>query len=200
MFYNGEKQVQDEQVLRLSDAFSDEDGTRHESCLELTVRMLNINYGHNKELMKCCGRLGEYSLFIAKIREFRQAGLSTDEAVDNAVSFCIGHDVMADILRPFQVEVKKMLLTEYNEKKTMKLFQKEAREEGFLEGIAEGMVKGMAEGQAKCILQLLEESGKVPLKLKRKILSEKNPDTLRCWLKAAAKADSIQKFMKDIQK
>jgi len=40
---------------------------------------------------------------------------------------------MADILRSFRAEVKKMLLTEYDEKKTMRLFRKEAKEEGIKE-------------------------------------------------------------------
>ena len=35
-----------------------------------------------------------------------------------------------------------MLLTEYNEKKYMKMFQKEAREEGLKEGLEKGLVKG----------------------------------------------------------
>lgn len=40
-----------------------------------------------------------------------------------------------------------MLLTEYNEKKYMKLFRKEAREEGLAEGRAEGLLQGLKEGR-----------------------------------------------------
>ncbi len=31
--------------------------------------MLNINYGHNKELLNACRPLGEYAWFIEKIRQ-----------------------------------------------------------------------------------------------------------------------------------
>lgn len=51
--------------------------------------------------------------------------------------YCIDHRIMDDILLPFRAEVKKMLLTEYNERKYMRMFRKEAREEGLAEGKAE---------------------------------------------------------------
>ncbi len=44
-------------------------------------------------------------------------------------------------LRANRVEVKKMLLTEYNETQTMELFKEEGREEGRAEGRAEGETK-----------------------------------------------------------
>ncbi len=34
--------------------------------------MLNINYGHNKELMLKCKKLEEYSEFVALVRKFRE--------------------------------------------------------------------------------------------------------------------------------
>ncbi|HBA48659.1 MAG TPA: hypothetical protein DCZ91_12850, partial [Lachnospiraceae bacterium] len=127
-------------------AFSDEKGRKRNSCLELTVRVLNINYGHNAQLMERCGRLGEYAHFIAKIKEFKRAGQFTDEAVDNAMVYCMEHGIMEDILMPFWAEVKKMLLTEYNERKYMRMFRKEAREEGLKEGLKEGLAQGLTQG------------------------------------------------------
>ncbi|MBO5208455.1 MAG: hypothetical protein J6B68_03825, partial [Lachnospiraceae bacterium] len=49
VFYNGEKDMPEEQILRLSDAFENK---KQEADVEVKVRMLNINYGHNKELME----------------------------------------------------------------------------------------------------------------------------------------------------
>ncbi|MGN1148863.1 MAG: hypothetical protein ACI4TB_10590, partial [Lachnospiraceae bacterium] len=139
VFYNGTKDCPDKQTLHLSDAFVDETGTHHDACMDLTVKIYNINYGHNGELMSCCRRLEEYSLFINKVKEYRQFGYSADNAVDRAVAWCIDNDIMADILGPHRAEVKKMLLTYYNEKKTMRLLQKEAREEAIKEGREEGI-------------------------------------------------------------
>ena len=64
--YNGMKEMPEEQTLRLSDAFENK---RAEADVELTVRMLNINYGHNKLLMEKCRILEEYSKLAAVMRE-----------------------------------------------------------------------------------------------------------------------------------
>ena len=52
-------------------------------------------------------------------------------------------------------------------------------------------------GKAEDILQLLGELGLVPTELADKIMSEKDLDVLRVWLRAAAKAESVQGFRKD---
>ena len=65
VFYNGMKEMPEEQTLRLSDAFENK---RAEADVELTVRMLNINYGHNKLLMEKCRILEEYSKLAAVMR------------------------------------------------------------------------------------------------------------------------------------
>lgn len=55
VFYNGTQEEPDEQILLLSDAFQKEHERQYvHGCLECEVRMLNINYGHNKELMEKC--------------------------------------------------------------------------------------------------------------------------------------------------
>ena len=147
VFYNGNEEIPDEQYLYLSDAFQDEKGHKRDSSLELKVRVLNINHGHNAALTKVCGLLGEYAHFIAKIKEFQRNGLSTDLAVDSAMEYCIEHGILEDTLTMFRAEVKKMLLTEYNEKKHLRLLRAEAREEGREEGRIEGREEGRIEGR-----------------------------------------------------
>ena len=75
-----------------------------------------------------------------------------NQAIENAVTYCIDHGIMEDILLPFRAEVTKMLLTEYNEKKYMRMFRKEAREEGLKEGLREGL----REGQNRLISTMLQ--------------------------------------------
>nr|WP_300818015.1 hypothetical protein [uncultured Acetatifactor sp.] len=152
VFYNGDDAMPDEQYLQLGDAFMDTPGTELSPCLELTVRMLNINYGHNSRLTAGCRRLDEYSQFVYCIKAYRQNGGSVNQAIENAVTYCIDHGIMEDILLPFRAEVTKMLLTEYNEKKYMRMFRKEAREEGLKEGLREGL----REGQNRLISTMLQ--------------------------------------------
>ena len=51
VFYNGSKDEPDRKPLRLTDAFAEE-GISEESCLECIATMVNINYGHNYEMME----------------------------------------------------------------------------------------------------------------------------------------------------
>ena len=141
VFYNGDDKMEDERILQLTDAFMEEPGEQ-KSCLELTVRVLNINHECNQKLMAGCRRLEEYSCFVAKLKEYQKRYSSTKEAVDAAVSYCVEHGILTDILIPLSAEVKKMLLTEYNEKKAMEWLKKEAREEGRIEGRQEGRIEG----------------------------------------------------------
>lgn len=62
---------------------------------------------------------------------------------------------------------------------------------------AEGRAEGKAEGKAESILELLEESGPVTTDVKERIMQEKDPERLRTWLKAAARAESVEQFIAD---
>ena len=70
----------DRQVLKLSDSF---DG---ESDIELKVTMININYGHNKELLDACKPLKEYSWFVAAVRENQKTMGDLEKAIDSAMN------------------------------------------------------------------------------------------------------------------
>ena len=51
--------------------------------------MLNINYGHNQELMEKCRRLREYSQFVFIVREQKKMYEDPEEATLRAVDICI---------------------------------------------------------------------------------------------------------------
>lgn len=58
-FYNG-TEGKDDEILRLSDAFEPgEEGVGAD--IEVRVRMININYGQNREILKACRPLMEYA-------------------------------------------------------------------------------------------------------------------------------------------
>ena len=67
VFYNGlDRKVPDRMELRLSDAY---ENPVDEPDLELKVTMLNINAGHNEELMNSCHVLQEYARYVARVRK-----------------------------------------------------------------------------------------------------------------------------------
>lgn len=135
VFYNGTKNQPDSMELRLSDCFENTDNDA--PCLECTATMLNINYGHNQELMKHCRRLEEYSIFVQYVREYIQSEPSVEDALEKAIDTCINQDVLADFLKKHRAEVTNMILTTYDKDLYEKTLKEDAREEGREEGRAE---------------------------------------------------------------
>lgn len=80
----GTRREPEEQILNLSDAFINKD---READLELRVRMLNINYGYNGELMKKCRVLKEYAMFVDISRQYMERGLPRQEAMEDAIQY-----------------------------------------------------------------------------------------------------------------
>ncbi|MCM1539480.1 MAG: 3-isopropylmalate dehydrogenase, partial [bacterium] len=62
--------------------------------------------------------------------------------------------------------------------------------------LQKGIRQGRAEGKAEDILDLLSELGEVTPAVREQLYSQKDDVTLRAWLKLAAKAESIQDFVK----
>ena len=140
IFYNGTERCEEEFLQRLSDSFeNDKNG-----CLELAVRTLNINYGHNKELMDKCKSLSDYSYFIAEIRKNLET-MSMEQAVTAAVDTCIKKDILRDFLLEQKAEVIAMSIYEYNEEYVKKTFHEEGYDEGYDAGLTEGEIRGKAE-------------------------------------------------------
>ena len=137
VFYNGLEREAERMELRLSEAFeSGREG--YEPALECRALVLNINSGHNRELMEKCQRLQEYAEFIGEIRKNLQRGMVLEKALGQAIDHCLAHGILTDILRRSQAEVRRMLLEEYDEKAEREYLRKEAIEEG----IEQGMILG----------------------------------------------------------
>ena len=143
VFYNGTADKPDETILRLSDSFPED--RRSESDIEVRVRMLNFNYGHNPDIMNRCRPLEEYSWFIAKIRDYK--GEDMTEAVNKALKEMPDDFVIKPFLMEHRSEVSGIIDTEYDEEKVMKAFKNEGRAEGHAEGLTEGLTKGLTKGR-----------------------------------------------------
>ena len=127
VFYNGEKEMPEEKVLRLSDAFENRE---KEADVELKVRMLNINRGHNETLMKNCKTLKEYAAFVDISRQYISEREDRNEALNMAVDHCIEEGILSSFLRKNRAEVLGMLLEEFDAEKYERTLREEGREEG----------------------------------------------------------------------
>ena len=187
VFYNGTQEQPERRLLRLSDAFEKKVSSPE---LEVTVTMLNINLGKNRELMEKCKTLREYCMFVECIRKYA-AQMDIEEAVERAVTECIRNDILADFLSAQRAEVIAMSIFEYNEEEEMK----KIRADEFSVGRETGKEEGKAEGKAEFVLDLLENLGEIPDGLRERILSETDLTILKKWFSEAVKAKTIREFM-----
>ncbi len=171
VFYNGTEHEEERWELKLSDSFekvgkeSDKPGMeanpwRHSPSLECTALVLNINFGHNKELMAGCRRLYEYAYLISRIRYRLSQGMTLEGAIDLAIDDCIREGILSDFLTKHRGEAVMDLFTEiYSVERHDRLVKRDAKEEGRaegrIEGRAEGRVEGRAEGDALRVISLI---------------------------------------------
>ena len=164
VFYNGTKEEPDEKILLLSDAFQREDERKSvHGCLECEVRMLNINHGHNKELMEKCRRLEEYSIFVAKVREYAKCYTERlDIAITKAIDDCIADNILKEFLIERKSEVLEMVLYSFDKELYEKDLKQIAYEEGEQNKLVQQVQKKLDKGKSvEVIAEELEESVRV---------------------------------------
>ena len=160
VFYNGAEDMEERTELRLSQAYEHFEG---EPNLELKVMVLNINAGHNAELMEQCRMLKEYAQYVALVRKYKQETGSLDDGVKLAIEHCINEGILEDFLRKNRAEVEMVSILEYDkeyeEKKLRKAEYEAGEQEGLNRGLAQGIVEtGCAYGVSKKeILERLQE-------------------------------------------
>jgi len=103
-FYNGTANKDDRIVLSLADAFD----TEAEPDIEVKVTMININYGHNKELLDSCKPLNEYSWFVDRVRTNQKETDTLEEAVSAAIDGLPDDALIKPFLLANKAEVKRM--------------------------------------------------------------------------------------------
>ena len=155
VFYNGTKEIEDVSEFRLSSAYECQ---TDDPDLELRVTVLNVNEGHNQELMEHCQTLKEYAQYVAKVRKYTSLGeLSLEEAVECAVEECIKEGILAEFLIQNRAEVISMSIFEYNKDEEEKKLRKAEFEAGREAGIEEGRIAGIEEGREEGRIELLKQ-------------------------------------------
>ena len=117
-----------------------------EPKLELIVTVLNVNVGHNAELMQHCNTLNEYAQYVARVRHYA-ADMSLDQAVERAVDECVREGILAEFLTRNRNEVISMSIFEYDKELEEKKLRKAEYEAGFSEGEKHGHETGFSEGE-----------------------------------------------------
>ncbi|MBR6452083.1 MAG: hypothetical protein IKS87_05210 [Lachnospiraceae bacterium] len=168
VFYNGEADPGKIREYRLSEMFSK---PKDEPCLELVVKIININDGQDNTVLEHCRTLREYAKFVAMIRANLRT-MKPKEAVTKAVDDCIKQGILKEFLIKHKAQVIKMSIYEYDAKKHMQFEREEGREEGRQDGLEEGDA-----------LRLIRQ-------VQKKIAKGKTPDVM---------ADELESSVEEIQ-
>ncbi len=188
VFYNGEEEKEDQVTLCLADAFREEIRSElHAKKTELTgeeleaeverlykeadpdiavkVRMININYGHNRHILKKCKPLEEYVWLVSKVREYNQPDqkgerIGVEAALDKAIDEMPEDYRIKGFIIKNRAEVKDMCLTEYDEEQVHEWF----REEGIEKGIDLQLIKQVQKkvNKGKTIEEIAEDLEEEP--------------------------------------
>ena len=135
VFYNGTEKETDSWVNHLSESFENLSG---KPKLELEVLTLNINEGHNEELMEQCETLREYAPYVHCVRKYAKE-LELNEAVKLAVDECIRNNILSEFLRANKSEVISMSIFEYDKEEE----ERKLRKAEFEAGVAAGFNNGI---------------------------------------------------------
>ena len=158
VFYNGTTSMPDRKELRLSDAFQQ---PTEQPDIEVVAHMLNINYGHNKELMERCRKLKEYAQFIDIIRHYLKENehWSNEQAISKAIDDCIKNNILRDILQKERLRVMASILSEFDEVGYKEMIRQEAYEDAYEEAYEEGVEYGVKYGGVKTLIEFVQDIG-----------------------------------------
>ena len=126
-FYSGKDEYEDVVELHLQDAFPKD----AKADIAVTVKMINVNYGKNKELLKACLPLRDYSLFVHEVRKIRSENpvMMMKRVVGLAIDKLPDDSLVKPFLLQHKAEVVGMCITEYDEKKTMEKIRRDSIKE-----------------------------------------------------------------------
>ena len=151
VFYNGERKQPDRKILKLSDLYS---VVEKEYKLNLEVLMLNINSGHNPELMVACHTLWEYAEYTNRVRTYAKE-MAVDKAVEQAVTECIQEGILKEFLEKNKAEAMKVSIYEYDEERHIRQEREEAWEEG-REAVLQSLIRKKLE-KGKSLREIADE-------------------------------------------
>jgi peptide subunit release factor 1 (eRF1) len=103
------------------------------------VRVLNINAGHNDDILAKSAMLSGYVTFTGKVREYVDMGMELAAALREAIKYCAEHQILQPFLTNHAAEVINMLTNEFKMEDAIAVWKEE--------GIEEGLEKGRVEGE-----------------------------------------------------
>lgn len=158
--------------------------TFEERCLE---RDISLGDGTRKIFLNTKGK-NEDEVPEELVHFLKYMEESTSEYVSSITDESIIHlhEKITELKKQRKLEARYMTVEEW-----MNIMAKKAADEAREEA--------ETKGKAEDILLLLSELGSIPSDLETRIFSERDSETLKNWLKLAARAESVEQFQREIK-
>ena len=132
-----------------------------EPMLDLKVLVLNVNQGHNPELMEACHTLWEYAEYTGRVRKY---------AKEQPIAEAVEH--LKEFLEKNRREAKNVSIYEYDQEKHIRQEREEAWEAGQMDKLQEQIQKKLAKGKTiPEIAEALEEEEDTIRQLMKRIVN-----------------------------
>ena len=103
------------------------------------LEVYNINYTESREVQAAViersQSLKEYSQFIHQVQRRKESGIAAEEALKDAIEYCVQHGILCEFLEKHGSEVRNMLYTEWNLEDACEIIREESLARGRQEGI-----------------------------------------------------------------
>lgn len=139
ILYNGTEELPEESLIRLSDCYID---GSPENSIEIVVKILDVSYNKDKNILKKSRTLYEYSRFIQIVRETLAASSDKEAAAKEAVRIAMSEGLLKEFLGVYGLEAADMAFREFN----YEAFIEQIKQDYFNDGVELGERKGKAAG------------------------------------------------------
>ena len=146
--YTGNKPWNKE-YLKLTDSFK---GSIPQNSMELVVKVIDLKYNEDNEVLKKSMLLRGYSLLLKYINDYMDEGISKAAAIKMGVERCLKENILSDFLKSNSAEVGSMLFDNISREEFIEL-----RAEERAQDLAQDLAKDLAHDLAK---DLAEEMAK----------------------------------------
>ena len=113
--------------------------TPPENSLELVVKIINLRYNKDNEILKRSKTLAGYSILITRIKDGLKAGNPLETSIQKAIQSCIEDGYLTAFLQQYGEEIGKMKFYEFSQKEYEDLLAEESFEAGMEEGLKTGI-------------------------------------------------------------
>ena len=148
VFYNGSRNVPEQYMYRLSDAYYQNNNGEAPFCepfLELKVLVININGCYNEDIKRSCKTLSDYQTYVSLVRAYSTT-MPIEKAVSTAIEECIDNNVLREFLEKERAVIMSLSVFEFNKEREFKIVRQDEREEGIRIGMERGLQQGMERG------------------------------------------------------